>query len=257
MAWVVAVCLSLNSYWGGPLFCEYRRNEVQMTSVRMIVEEVSRFCRLSEVCGVMDWSIFFSVRTIDYRGDEVRVARRFSWDNISPALPREIGVVPLQEICQHGAKHYVENFDLYLKPQSEWIEPTRPRVMVLDDDWDAVCHGLLESGVCTLEASEVFETPSGLLLNGLFGVPKDETTPQGIDIYRLIMNLVPLNGLCRPMSGDVDTLPSWSGMAPFFLQPDESLLISSEDVKCFFYTLSVPPCWYKYLAFNKPVNHHT
>ena len=32
-----------------------------------------------------------------------------------------------------------------------------------------------------------------------------------------------------------------------------NLLISSEDVKCFFYTMRVPDCWVKYLASNKPV----
>ena len=41
--------------------------------------------------------------------------------------------------------------------------------------------------------------------------------------------------------------------SPFFLQPSERLVISSEDVKCFFYTMKVPQCWVKYLAFNKLV----
>ena len=53
--------------------------------------------------------------------------------------------------------------------------------------------------------------------------------------------------------GGTSTLPSWGMMNPFFIQPDENLLISSEDVKCFFYTMSVPACWVKFLAFNKPV----
>ena len=43
------------------------------------------------------------------------------------------------------------------------------------------------------------------------------------------------------------------GNTPFFLQPSERLVISSEDVKCFFYTMKVPQCWVKYLAFNKLV----
>lgn len=42
-------------------------------------------------------------------------------------------------------------------------------------------------------------------------------------------------------------------MSPFFLQPSENLLVSSEDVRCFFYVMSVPVCWYKFLAFNKLV----
>lgn len=143
VSWVIAVCLSLNSYWGSTLLCETRRNDVQMRCMSMIVGEVQRFCHMSEKCNELDWSTFFSVRTIDYRGEEVRVAQYFSWANISPALPREIGVVPLEDLCQHGAQHYVKNFDLYLKPQSEWIPPTRPRVMVKDEHWDDVCRGLL------------------------------------------------------------------------------------------------------------------
>ena len=55
------------------------------------------------------------------------------------------------------------------------------------------------------------------------------------------------------MAGDVDTLPSWGSMSPFFLQPSELLLVSSEDVKCFFYTMRVPEVWWKFLAFNKVV----
>lgn len=67
------------------------------------------------------------------------------------------------------------------------------------------------------------------------------------------MNLIPLNGLCKGLAGDINTLPSWAGMNPFFMQPGESLLVSSEDVRCFFYILSVPQCWWKYLCFNKRV----
>ena len=76
---------------------------------------------------------------------------------------------------------------------------------------------------------------------------------QGIPTYRLIMNLVPLNQLCLGLSGDINTLPHWLGMNPFSMEPSEGLLVSSEDVRCFFYTLRLPPCWKPFLAFNKPV----
>ncbi|CAL1153513.1 unnamed protein product, partial [Cladocopium goreaui] len=148
----------------------------------------------------------------------------------------------------------VLHFDEYLKAPSDWPTVHAPRVMVDDSSWGAVCTGLVSAGVCTwIEESEVFHVGGVPLLNGMFGVTKDEWTAEGDEIFRLIMNLVPLNALCLPMSGDVDTLPSWGGMNPFFLQPSEHLLISSEDVKCFFYTMRVPLCWVKYLAFNKPV----
>ena len=87
---------------------------------------------------------------------------------------------------------------------------------------------------------------------GFFGVSKEEVC-DGEEVHRLIMNLIPLNGLCHGLSGDVATLPAWSSMSPFFLQPTQNLLVSSEDVRCFFYVTSVPVCWYKFFAFNKQV----
>jgi hypothetical protein len=229
-------------------------NKPQKRCLDGILGEVKRFCGIQSKLENHDWDAFFAIRSIDYKGDEVKVARKFNWSNIAPALPKEVGKVPLADVCTQGSKHYVLNFDHYLKPKSEWRLPKAPRVMVSDSDWAEVCLGLVNAGVCTfIEESEVFSTGEGPLLNGLFGVSKEEVTPEGVEVYRLIMNLVPLNSLCRPMAGDVATLPSWSGMSPFFIQPTQCLLISSEDVKCFFYTLSLPSCWVKYLAFNKQV----
>eukprot|EP00435_Cladocopium_sp_Y103_P050459 s406_g15.t1 len=256
ISWGQCVVVSLNSMWGGEIQVEGLPSRVQRECLTGSLGEVKRFCGLSTVVEVIDWSDFFKIRSIDYKGDEVKVARWFSWSNIAPALPREIGRVPLEDLCSHGAKHYVLNFDNYLKPPNEWGPLTKPRVMVEDQCWGAVCQGLVSAGVCCfIEEHEIFCTDQGPLLNGLFGVTKDEWTDSGTEIYRLIMNLVPLNTLCRPLSGDVDTLPAWSGMNPFFLQPSQHLLVSSEDVKCFFYTMAVPQCWTKFLAFNKPVPH--
>ena len=257
VAWIQCFTVSLNSLWGDDVFYDGLPRGYQRQCLEGIFVEVRRLCRLNTRVEVVNWSDFFKIRSVDYKGDEVKVARWFSWENISPALPREIGRVPLEALCSHGAKHYVTHFDQYLKPREEWGLLTRPRVMVEDASWGQVCQGLVASGVCCfIEEHEVFEMDQGPLLNGLFGVPKDERTESGTEIYRLIMNLVPLNSLCRPLSGDVDTLPTWSGMSPFFLQPGQNLVVSSEDVKCFFYTMAVPPSWIKYLAFNKPVPDH-
>ena len=257
LTWTECVVLSLNSLWGVDLTNERMANKVQQTCLKGIFQEVRRFCALEHPVEELQWKDFFSIRSIDYKGEEVKVARKFCWKNICPALPKEIGRVPLADLCTHGSKHYVMNFDHYLRPRTEWKLPKPPRVMVEEKNWGEVCEGLVATGVCTfIEEAEIFHTERGPLLNGLFGVSKEEWTDQGTEVFRLIMNLVPLNSLCRAMSGDVDTLPSWGTMSPYFLQPTQCLLVSSEDVKCFFYTLSVPPCWVKYLAFNKLVPHH-
>ena len=125
--------------------------------------------------------------------------------------------------------------------------------MVPDQSWPGVCRGLLASGICGLmQEEDLFHVNGSPLLNGLFGVTKDEWQG-GHEVFRLIMNLVPLNGVVETLKGDVDTLPMWSQMSPYILQPDETLVVSSEDVRCFFYTMSVPQSWWKYLGFNKKV----
>ena len=123
--------------------------------------------------------------------------------------------------------------------------------MVSDHDWEDVARGLIQAGVFgVIPESEVFRVEGQLLLNGLFGVEKNEEA-NGIPIYRLMMNLVPLNAICQSMAGDIQTLPHWFGMSPFHIEAGENLVISSEDLRCFFYNLGLPPCWFPYLCFNK------
>ena len=67
------------------------------------------------------------------------------------------------------------------------------------------------------------------------------------------MNLMPLNDLCQGLAGDIQTLLHWFGMSPFHIEARENLVVSSEDLRCFFYTLALPPCWFPFLCFNKPL----
>ena len=250
LSWLVCTALGLNSLWGCSCFSDDPASPVQMMCLEFLVKDVMRLGTLKGKLEAFNWRDFFLTRSVDYQGDEVKIAMYFRWENIRPALPDEIGRVPLEKVCSLGAKHYVENFDLFIKDRSEWVLSRPPKVMVREDDRGAVCAGLVERGVCTfLTREEVFDTGQGPLLNGLFGVTKDEVV-DGVEVYRLIMNLIPLNGICMGLSGDVATLPSWSSMSPYFIQPTESLLVSSEDVRCFFYTMSVPEEWHKVSCFQ-------
>ena len=58
-----------------------------------------------------------------------------------------------------------------------------------DDQWPEVCRGLVSAGVCAyLPVEEVFDTGHGPLLNGLFGVSKEEWVGE-TEVFRLIMKL--------------------------------------------------------------------
>ena len=126
-----------------------------------------------------------------------------------------------------------------------------PRVLVHDDHWLEVCKGLIAKGVCVpIQEADIYCVEGAPVLNGLFGVPKDEEVG-GIPIRRLIMDLRPCNLAAPALEGDVATLPSWATMGPLQIMPTEDLVVSSEDVRCFFYIFKVPSDWPRLLAFNK------
>ena len=112
--------------------------------------------------------------------------------------------------------------------------------MVPPEDWFLFCDQLLKLGVFSRVHEDDLHVVKGQkVLNGLFGVSKHEFVGD-VEIMRIIMNMIPVNNICRGIEGDISTLPSWAGMSPLHLQPDEQLLVSSEDVRAFFYIFKVP-----------------
>eukprot|EP00438_Fugacium_kawagutii_P032009 Skav201743 [mRNA] locus=scaffold2498:423455:425999:+ [translate_table: standard] len=198
---------------------------------------------------VLEW-----VKGVDYKGDEVCTAQRIQWENVASALPQEIGGVELERVTELGSLHYTLNFDDYLLHPDDQRYVRPPRVMVDDDHWPKLCEELLSRGVfAKVHEDEVYQVGGRRLLNGLFGVTKNEFDSQGWEVMRIIMNLIPLNENCRTLDSDVATLPSWAGMSPLELQVSEDSVVSSEDVRCFFYIFKIPVAWHKYMAFNKPL----
>lgn len=172
---------------------------------------------------------------------------------MEPALPEGIGRIPLWEVCDLGTLDFVMHFEDYLLPVESRVYTKPPRVLADEGSWGEICQGLISKGVCVLlPHSQVYKVNNQPLLNGLFGVSKEEFVGPW-ETFRLIMNLVPVNKLCRNLGGDVSTLPSWAGMTPYLLEGDQVLVMSSEDIRCFFYLFEIPLSWRPFMAFNKPV----
>lgn len=124
------------------------------------------------------------------------------------ALPKEVGTLDLSSFCTGGCKHYVDNFEDYLLLTEDQVIGRQPRILVHESDWVEVCQGLIRSGIWKVLPQCLSHHVGGTpLLNGLFAVSKNEFTETGVELHRLIMNLVPLNRLCRSLRGDVGTLP--------------------------------------------------
>ena len=247
------LCMALNNYAGEALEGPLVVNQLHRELLHELSQDVASVGEWSATFGELSWESFFRSRGVDYTGEEVASAKYTSWNNLRSAIPSQVGTVELASVLDGGCHHYVTHFEEYLLPCQDQEFTKAPRVMVYDSEWDQVCQGLLDSGICRLIAEEELYRVSGQpLLNGMFGVEKGEV--DGVyPVHRLIMNLIPLNGICRGMQGDIATLPSWASMGPLALMPTEQLLISSEDVRCFFYIFKVPIQWHKFLGFNKEV----
>ena len=251
---VKATCRALNLLFGETT--PQRKKDLSAACTRaleFIIRCVDSMGSWVECFPAINFDIFFRSKGIDYRGEEVRVAQRFSWRSISPALPPEVGGVSLLDFCTLGTKFYIENFQEFLVPVEKQFLGRTPTVMALDADWFDICQGLIQHPVCgVIPLDDVYHIRGRPLLGGLFGVGKGEYSGD-VEIQRLIMNFVPLNDNCLPLDSDIATLPGISGLNPFMLDSGEIALISSEDIRCFFYLFGVPPSWFRFLGFSKVV----
>ena len=109
--------------------------------------------------------------------------------------------------------------------------------MIQEGQWESLAAGLLERGIMEAMLEQIYHLRGEPVLNGLFAVGKGEYV-NGIETQRLIMNLTPVNALCRSLAGDVGTLPAISGLNGYLLDDGEVVLLSSEDIRCFFYLFS-------------------
>lgn len=256
-SWLTCVCMSLNSYYGVeilPKAVRFPRSRVAKQALTQAQECIETVMSWSEKSECFSWEEFWRAKTVDYSGEEVHAAQSFRWANIEPTIPQQVGLIPLDQVCTLGTLAYINDFETFLIPVEEMVLRKAPRVQVRPEDWREVCEGLLSRGLCSvMPMDDLFHVNDQPVLSGLFGVTKNEFTPAGVEHLRLIMNLTPINDLCRPLDSDVGTLPSWACMSPLLLGDNEQLVVSSEDIRCFFYIFRVPLNWRRYLGFNREV----
>ena len=254
--WLFLLVAGLNYLNGGKHagMKAFEPSGIQSKILEFLRGRVDRFLDQSFRIEVFDWASFLKTRSLSYTGEEVRSAKWTNWSHIAPALPRGcVGSIPVLDLAEEGIHAYLAKPELFLRPDWESSPVPSSRVMVSDEDWGDMARGLIEYNLCAILPQSALVKAGGLcILNGLFGVEKGEQH-EGVEVHRLIMNLVPSNTLFLPVRGDVDTLPLLPQMNALELQPSEELVISSEDIRAMFYIFALPPVWYPYLAFNRAV----
>lgn len=247
--WKLASCMALDSL-AGVTSLEPTDPRAMPREKAGVCQQLERFDVWGEECTAVSFDRFFSSRSIDYQGDEVKLAQRLNWSVVSPSLPEGVGQLNLVDFCTLGTKQYVSCFEEFLLPIEDQFLETPPLVMVEEGQWEPLCKGLLDKKICSiLPLKDAYHVNGSPVLNGLFAVGKGEYVGN-IETQRLIMNLAPVNSLCRNLRGDVGT-PMLASMNCFLMEDHEVLLMSSEDARCFFCLFSTPPARTAYMGFNK------
>ena len=89
-----------------------------------------------------------------------------------------------------------------------------------------------------------------MVLNGLFGVAKSSSLPSGEPVLRVIMNLIPINGVLCQLKGLVSELPGICQYMSMYLGPGEEMKICQSDMTSAFYLFALPDEWAPFLTFD-------
>ena len=110
---------------------------------------------------------------------------------------------------------------------------------------------LVDRGICAwTPETEVLRFRGEMVLNGMFGAPKDACIDTGENVLRLIMNLIPSNAVLVQLEGAVKELPGVCQYMSIVLEEGETLSFCQSDMTSAFYLFGLPPQWRKFLCFN-------
>lgn len=220
-------------------------------SVRVQLE---RFPLWNSPAPKIDFGSFFRAKGVDYSGEEVKLAMPLNWEAVKSSLPERVGMLELSKFCSLGTRWYVDHFEDFLLPEESRVAVKPPKVLVCEGSWPALCKGLIQRGICDLmPLQDVAMVGGRRLLNGLFAVGKKEYDASGLEAQRVIMNMIPLNMQCKSLKSDLITLPTLGTMTAYLLEEGEVALLSSEDIRSFYYCFSIPRAWRRFMGFNRLV----
>ena len=111
----LALAYGLNSLGGLPVSSGARANPTASRVLKRLdgIVDSSRFLD-EELPRQMDFQAFFATRSVDYCGDEIKLAKNLLWESIQPSLPNEVGLLHLRDFCHGNILHYVDHFEEFL-----------------------------------------------------------------------------------------------------------------------------------------------
>eukprot|EP00438_Fugacium_kawagutii_P010394 Skav220394 [mRNA] locus=scaffold639:248658:258388:- [translate_table: standard] len=204
-----------------------------------------------------DWNDRIDDARISYHGEVMLKAEPLELERVVVSLPPEGfgAVVNILDVCEGKIRDQLSDPHSLILGAHDLPEAIpKPRVRVLDGEWEPLARSLVERGIL-VPTPEVLQFKGEMVLNGLFGVEKsNKPIPDGRSSQRLIMDLRASNAMLSVIGGDIGTLSGASAFTAITLEEGNVISISGDDLVASFYLFSLPPVWRPFLAFEKPVS---
>ena len=195
-----------------------------------------------------------SSRFLTYTGEEVPKMQVLSIGQAEPALPPAThgGSIKAVDFVSPGTRRFLENPEESLLGEVPLDRKIlQSKVHIQEGDKLGLAKLLVARKVCCwVEAEEVLKIGNCRVLNGLFGVGKGRFLPDGREIQRVIMNLIPSNSVLEQARGSMSGLPSITQYLSLVLDLDEEVRLFQSDMSSAFYLFALPPQWSRFLCFN-------
>ena len=195
-----------------------------------------------------------SSRFLTYTGEEVPKMQVLSIGQAEPALPPAThgGSIKAVDFVSPGTRRFLENPEESLLGEVPLDRKIlQSKVHIQEGDKLGLAKLLVARKVCCwVEAEEVLKIGNCRVLNGLFGVGKGKFLPDGREIQRVIMNLIPSNSVLEQARGSMSGLPSITQYLSLVLDHDEEVRLFQSDMSSAFYLFALPPQWSRFLCFN-------
>ena len=193
-------------------------------------------------------------RFVTYSGEEVPKMQVLSVDQVLPALPPAShggSIFAVDLVCE-GTRRFLENpYDSLLDELPADRRVLQAKVHVAKGEESQLSELLVSRNICTWVDEDLALKVGGCrVLNGLFAVGKGKFLPDGREIQRVIMNLIPSNSVFEQARGYMDSLPSITQYLSLVLDGKEEVALHQSDMSSAFYLFAIPSSWSPCLCFN-------
>eukprot|EP00435_Cladocopium_sp_Y103_P025243 s2315_g6.t1 len=210
--------------------------------------------------GLEESSRALASARFDYAGEPVVPMEDIIAEKVIAAWPKE-GEAAIQDAIDFlppALKKKLLDPGSCLKQLHDWPDqPPKSRVRATTEEWEKVVRAGYKRGLMVpVEEDEVFKDLAGNpVVSGAGAVPKLKSVGgETRHLQRFISNLIPANAYQERLDGDDRLLP-YLGQLTLLEQGEQEIwLVDAEDFVSCFNLFRLPPCWHRYMAFEKKVS---